>query len=97
MSYPIAYKQNQGHCSGHWKGKPHGTSYTGTGCWACAKGCAVLCYLALKGLEPDEANITSNLNATADCTWKGMKHSKTPGNFPCVAQVTGRHNAFCNC
>ncbi len=68
--------------------------YDKSGCWACAKGCAVLCYLALKGLEPDEANITSNLNATADCTWKGMKHSKTPGNFPCVAQVTGRHGGI---
>jgi hypothetical protein len=94
MHYGTAYKQNQGRCSGHWKGKPRGTAYTGPGCWACANGCGILCYLAIKGLEPNQSNITSNLNAQAECTWRGMTHSQTARKFPCIAQVTGRHGGM---
>ena len=87
MGYASKYVQNKGHCSGHWKGKPPGTSYTGDGCWACAKGCAVLCLLALKGKEPDETNIKANLNSSADCTWSGF--TGTTEKFPAIMGVGG--------
>ena len=55
---------------GHWTGIPPGGS--GTGCWLCQYGCAVLSYLKWKGLEPNEPNVKKYLNNNADADWSKM-------------------------
>ncbi|KAH3764877.1 hypothetical protein Pelo_3300 [Pelomyxa schiedti] len=90
--YARMYVQNQGGCSGHWTGKPVGTCYTGSGCWACAKGCAILCVLALEGLEPNRDNITTRLNGNADVVWAGFTQGPTGGHFPAIVKLASRQH-----
>ena len=52
-------------------------------------GCAVLSLLALKGLEPNEANIKANINSNADCTWSGYNGSTV--SYPYIAKVGSSH------
>jgi hypothetical protein len=92
MAYATKYVQNQGNCTEHWKGKPSGSSYKGDGCWLCAKGCAVLCILALKGLDTTEVNVKPYLNGSADVLWgkAGLKSTaKDDVSYPCIANVGG--------
>lgn len=83
-------KANKDNCKqGHWTGIPKGGS--GTGCWLCQYGCAVLSYLYWKGKEPNEANVTSLLNDNADAVWSKMGISKnTKFKSPCIGKLSSR-------
>jgi len=76
---------------GHWTGTPPGGS--GTGCWLCQYGCAVLSYLKWKGLDPDKKNVTSYLNQNADADWGKMHISKnTEFKAPCIGKLSSRQH-----
>ena len=89
-AYDSKYAQNQGACKGHWQGTPDGGTNPGKDkCWACKYGCAVLCLLAIKGTDPDEANIKANVNKSADCTWSGRPSQKTAPPPRFIAGIGG--------
>jgi hypothetical protein len=93
---PYAQKQGANPHPAHWQGKPPGTSYTGSGCWCCAKGCAILCVLKLKGSAPNEANIKAYLNASADVKWADAGLSKSATIVaPSVGKVSGKDH-YCH-
>ena len=74
---------------GHWTGTPPGGS--GSGCWLCQYGCAILAYLYWKNLEPDETNVKKYLNSNADADWGAMNISKnTTFKSPCIGRLKSR-------
>ena len=77
------------HCKqGHWTGIPTGGS--GTGCWLCNYGCAILSYLKWKGLEPNETNVKNYLsNALADWGKMGIS-KKTTFGAPSIGKLKSR-------
>ena len=82
--------KNKDNCKqGHWTGTPTGGS--GTGCWLCQYGCAVLSYCKQKGLEPNETNVTQYLNNSADVVWSKMDLSKHDTfQSPCIGRLSSR-------
>ena len=78
---------------GHWTGIPKGGS--GTGCWLCQYGCAILSYCKWKGLEPDKDTVTSYLNSNADADWSKMGISKNDKfQAPCIGRLSSRSHFF---
>ena len=74
---------------GHWTGIPPGGS--GTGCWLCQYGCAILSFLMWKGLEPNETNVKKYLNSNADADWTKMGiSSHTEFKAPCIGRLSSR-------
>ena len=74
---------------GHWTGIPPGGS--GTGCWLCQYGCAILSYLYWQGLTPNEENVKKYLNSNADADWSKMGISKhTEFKSPCIGRLSSR-------
>jgi hypothetical protein len=74
---------------GHWTGIPKGGS--GTGCWLCQYGCAVLSYLYWKGKEPNKENVEACLNQNADADWGKMGISKkTTIQTPCIGRFKSK-------
>ena len=74
---------------GHWTGTPTGGS--GTGCWLCQYGCAVLSYLKWKGLEPNETNVKKYINSNGDAVWGTMGISKNNVfKSPCIGRLSSR-------
>ena len=74
---------------GHWTGIPKGGS--GTGCWLCQYGCAILSYLYWKGLEPNETNVTKYLNDSADVVWSKMGLTQnTKFQAPCIGRLSSK-------
>ena len=71
---------------GHWTGIPKGGS--GTGCWLCQYGCAILSYLYWKDKEPNKENVTAYLNDNADADWSKMGISKqSKFQAPCIGRL----------
>ena len=83
---------NKNNCQqGHWTGTPPGGS--GSGCWLCQYGCAVLAYLYWQGKEPNETNVTAVLNSSADVVWSKMGISKhTEFQSPCIRKLSSRQH-----
>ena len=80
---------------GHWTGIPSGGS--GSGCWLCQYGCAVLAYLKWKGKEPNESNVTSLLNQNADVIWSKMGISeKSDFSAPSIGKLSSRNHYVYN-
>lgn len=89
------YRQNSAqkdNCKqGHWTGTPKGGS--GTGCWLCQYGCAILSYLKWKSLEPNETNVTKYLNDNADVVWSKMGISKNSDfQSPCIGKLSSKQH-----
>ena len=82
--------KNKNNCQqGHWTGTPTGGS--GTGCWLCQYGCAILSYCKWKGLEPNKDNVTKFLNNSADADWSKMGISKNSKfKAPCIGRLSSR-------
>ena len=82
--------KNKDNCQqGHWTGIPTGGS--GSGCWLCQYGCAILSFLKWKGKEPNEENVTTYLNNSADADWSKMGISKkTEFSSPCIGRLKSR-------
>ena len=74
---------------GHWTGTPTGGS--GSGCWLCVYGCAVLAYLYWKGKEPNKDNVTSLRDSNANVVWSKMgisEHSTI--STPCIGKFKSK-------
>ena len=82
--------KNKNNCQqGHWTGIPEGGS--GSGCWLCQYGCAILSYLKWKGYEPNKDNVTKYLNKNADADWGKMNISKRDSfKAPCIGRLSSR-------